>query len=410
MNNRFSSSNIASMRTEHNHSRLLRHLTLPHTAVLLGVLLSFLAWIIPPLNSAGKGFVAASPSTFEFLATVAAYLFASGAAAVGYLFGRSMSSGLPRPSKIPSMDLENNTVWTASIITASIGVAITLLTIVRVLGFGGCVDAVMSTNANALKYALYENYSIGLLSLRYIAILSAAIAIFRYLAFKEVSLRSVISIGLLLSVALISSRLSLIWALVIGGMTYLCFPSDRPTRAISQREIIGWSCVFLLLLAALTVSRTYGYYESQGADSFVSSVGSEFQRYLAAPFQGSIEAVNTPQFATRLGDVGGIDSGLTTNSALMEFAILFGRWNVLALAISLFISGSLCGILKRWSGTYLILAFGVLQGCNLEIWRLSMFQRGVTITLMVFLLVVPVTLSFIVFPTIRIPRFRIKLH
>jgi hypothetical protein len=142
----------------------------------------------------------------------------------------------------------------------------------------------------------------------------------------------------------------------------------------------------------------------------VAAIGSEFQRYLAAPFQGSVEAVNYPERRSRLNEAAGIDVELSTNSALLEIAADVGKWNVVVLGILLFASGMACGALQHYRSTYLIAMLGVLQSCHLEIWRILMYPTGLTLSLLFTAFVIPVMLSCVTFPAIKLPSFKIRLH
>src|SRR6056297_3332689 len=157
--------------------RLLRHLALPPGGILLGAALSALAWALPPLSSAGKGFVASSPTPGELCRTIAAYAVIALIAGIGYVLGNVLSRRLPTLAEHRASDLRNTEVWTALIFLSSVGVLIAGMIVLRAMGISACVRTLMTFNANAFKFALYENYSAGLLSLRYLSILAAAIAI-----------------------------------------------------------------------------------------------------------------------------------------------------------------------------------------------------------------------------------------
>ena len=389
--------------------RLLRLLTTPHIGILLGAMLSCIAWALPAASEAGKGFVARPASSAELIWTITAYLGIAAASAGGFYWGLSLSKQLPEFSSRHGARLRQTGVWTCWILLSLVGVACSLVKVAGALGISGCIRTVATFNANGLKAALYTDYSMGILSLRYIVILAAGIAIFRYLAFREVSLRTIASLGLLMIVAVMSSRLSLIWAIVIGVTTYVLGQGDFTKRKIPAREVLTFVGVFIVLVGALTISRTYGYYRDRGAETFTAAIGTEFQRYLAAPFQGSIDAVNYPDRRARLQQIAGIDEGLTTNSAFLEMAVMMGKWNVLSLGAVLFWSGLVCGVLHRFRSSYFIVLFGVLQSCHLEIWRIVMFPKGITFTLVFASIVVPLFFSAFTLPAIRIPKVSIRL-
>ena len=388
--------------------RFLGWLALPHVAILIGASLSLVAWLLPTFGGAGKGFVASQSEFHEVIWAIVAYLGIATAAAAGYYIGIPMGRRLPTGSAERSTNLASTSIWTVFILLGAIGVAFATLKVIDGIGFWGCITAIASFRANAMKAVLYSDYSFGMLSLRYIAILAGGIAIYRYLAYREVSAKTLASFALLMVVAVMSSRLSIIWALVIGGTTYVVAPIEQGKRHIKFVEVLSWSVVFLVLVGALTISRTFGFYQKRGAETFVAAVGTEFQRYLAAPFQGSIEAVNYADRRSRLTRAAGIDVELTTNSAFLDLAASVGSWNVAALAAILFSSGLACGILMQFRSTYFIVLLGVLQSCHLEIWRIMMFPKGITITLVLAALLFPLVLSFVSFPAIRLPVIRIR--
>ena len=390
--------------------RYLRLLTLPHVGILLGVAISFIAWALPPISQAGKGFVGSGTSSREVALTIAAYLGVAAASALGYYFGRPLGRRFPKVNPDSGAGLSATGVWTAWILLAAMGVGAAMLKVIGAIGIGGCIQCISTFNANGLKNVLYTDYSVGVLTLRYVAILAAGVAVYRYLAFREVSARSGISFALLMVVAVMSSRLSVIWAIVIGATAYVLSSGDRPKRKITMIEVLGGGLVFVVLVGALTVSRTFGYYEKKGANTFVAAVGAECQRYLAAPFQGSIEAVNYPHFKSRLNDSAGIDEELTTNSAFLQLARSVGKWNVVVLAAILFVSGLACGVLHSSSGTYLLAVMGILQCCHFEIWRILMFPTGITISLLATAITIPLFFGLFALPTLRLPAFKLRIQ
>lgn len=390
-------------------SRIFSALALPHVAIAFGVSLSFIAWCCPPLSEVGKGFISGKVTLAELAWTIGTYILITCVSAAGYYLGLPVGRFFQRPAQESLLSLSCSRIWTVWIVIAAVGVFSTGIKILSSMGVSGFIQTIVTFNANAYKQELYNDYSIGPLSLRYVAILSGAVAIFRYLTFREVSTRTVISMGLLLSVALISSRLSVLWAIIIGVVSYLATPASMSTNRIKPKEILIGSLLVLITISALTISRTYMFYRERGAESMFAAVGSEFQRYLAAPFQGSIVAVNNPYQGADLNRFSGIDTSLTTNSTLLELAVLIGRWNVVALAAMLFVSSFFCGIIKRASTSYLVVLLGLIQCCHFEIWRLSMFQRGITLTLLITVIAVVMFYGAFRMPAIRLPQLRIRI-
>jgi hypothetical protein len=389
--------------------RLVRLAALPYFVIAFGLTLSFIAWLLPPFSSAGKGFVGAKTTGIELSYTFGVYATAIVASAIGYHLGSPLGRKFAGNLQSDQISMRNDRNWTIYILIAVLGVGASLYKIISSMGIRGGLRTLASFNANAFKEILYDDYSAGVLSLRYVAILAAAVAVFRLLAFRECSIRSLASFACLGSVALISSRLSIVWSIGCGTMAYLIAGDRKGMRSITRIEAIAGIVIFIAALGALTVSRTYGYYQEHGAESFAEAIASEFQRYLAAPFHGSILSANYPEYGMTLNQHGGIDTGLTTNSALMELATSVGRWNSLALVLILTVSGFACGLIRQYSDTYLALLYGILQACHLEIWRLLMFQRGITLALIACIVVTFLCVRQISLPVIRPPMIRIRL-
>ena len=389
--------------------RILLWLACPPVSIALGVGLSMIAWSLPAASSAGKGFVAQSPPMMDLIRTVGAYGFILAAAACGYRIGCGVGRrfrGVPIGHRL---DLTHTTIWNAILCLAVIGVTATTLKIVTSMGVTAAIREVMTFNANAFKFAIYEGYSRGLLTMRYFAIPAAAIAIFRYLTFGHRDGRTYLSFVLLAVMAIVSSRLSIIAATTGGGLAYLWYPIDRPRRTITMRTWAIWLALFVVSLGALTISRTYGFYRRRGADNVVSAVASEFQRYLAAPFQGGIEAVNHGGLGSRLSDFAGIERTLSTNSSLMYYAIAFGSMGVWALTLTVAISSLACGILRQYANTYYVFAAGTLTLCHLEIWRMPLYMTGLIATLLFGTTILPAVVASFRWPTLRLPMIRLRI-
>lgn len=400
--------------TDDRPAALLRWAVQPAVAVGGLATLSFVAWLLPAASAAGKGFQAAPPTVGEWAWTVAAYVVLSAGAGLGFWIGRLGASRFSIPSG-GRLSLKRTEVWDGLSWLAAIGVAAAVIKIVSVLGIGGCLRSLGRFTANDFKEVLYDGYSMGPLSLRYVAVLSAAVAIFRWLAFREWRGRTWISLGLVLITALISSRLSIVAAVTIGVSMYVWYPEGMGRRPIGGGSWVAGGLFALLVLGGLTLSRTYTFYQSQGTESPIVAVASEVQRYLAAPFHGSIVAVNNPQRGGGMLSGAGIDGGLTTNSSLWIYAARYDDRGVPLLVAVVFLFGIVCGSLRRFGETYLVIGGAAVQVCHIELWRLPLYHSGFFYTLIGVAIFVPLVVAKIRLPAVRLvkvsmPVVRVRLN
>ncbi|MFZ5807153.1 MAG: hypothetical protein ACOY3I_08115 [Verrucomicrobiota bacterium] len=368
----------------------------PYGIVIITVLLSFLAWVTPDFGFFIKGFeaIALTPKAILYFITwYSLILFFSW---LGFLLGKRYYLKTSFFKHLASLD--DGFIYLAFSIFGSIGGLYALYYIWQNIGWTGIIHAISTSQANILKIALYENYSIGIFSLRYLTILSGGLAIYRMLSKISFHILDFFNLFLLLLISGIASRLSFVAACIIGvGLWIINDP--RETIKIPISKSILAILVLFILFSAYNSARNAGFYsEKRGIDSFYVAGASEILSYLGTPFQGSLTAGEHFNSLNRGGDIfvlGDIDDRLTTNSAFAELTKDYGYYSFFIIAVASFCSASMMGFLRYQLDTYLALIYFVLLYCFSELWRIFMFNKGIVITLLIFSLVLPVGMGFL---------------
>ena len=375
------------MRTAVN--TILRFSVKPYGIVVITVMLSFLAWLIPELHIIDKGFEQSQKLlslggltvlVWYSLIVICAWLFFRlGRASEGLLGSRDRSAGLDDYGAYCFLSAVGfvGFVYVASFMISS-------------LGFESMFMAVVSGEANTLHRKLYEDYSIGLFSLRYVVILSGGLAIYRIISRTSRSILDIANILMLLALAVIASRLSVVFALLIGLGLWIV---NCPRIKVKFGRLLLLSVAVFVLFSLYNYSRNIGYYTAQGIDNFFAAGISEIVRYLASPFQGGLAAGNhLDRIITdpaRAYLYTGIDLRLSTNSALLGLIGTHGYLFIPVMLLTLMVSAFLMGMAYCRRGKYSMLVYFVLLYCYAELWRIYMFRSGIVITLLAFSLLAP---------------------
>jgi hypothetical protein len=389
-------------------ARVRRRFTLetsvrPHTLLLVGVGLSFLAWVVPwgaAIPAGLRGFAHAKPWTLHgTLFLLGWYAFFFLVALAGFQLGR----------RIPVLRRAERVPWESYYVFLTVlsfaGTAFSYAYIV-VRSPHSLSDAFLHHQFNALRYAL--PYSAGLQTLRYAASLAGAIAIFE-LGRRRFRLVHVLNVVLLLLAAALASRVSLIIAaIVVAGLAarHLHTVHVR-ARLIVAVLLLGLVTLFLAL-SLLNYSRNADFYRSHGVhDPLVMNV-EEMVRYLGIPFQASVAVSNhatkwpaapasavsgmrvfllptyvskhVPESVARGEDryykIVSIPVSQTTNSVL---AISYGVFGALAFAVlgfAVLVAGVVAGHASRYR-SYIFLASFVVAYCLSEWWRTWVLNQGI---------------------------------
>lgn len=389
-------------------ARMRRHLTLetavrPHTLLLVGVGLSFLAWAIPwggALPASVRGFSHPEPWTLRGM------LFLLGWYAFFFVMGLG---GFHLGTKIPVLQRAERVPWESYYV---------FLTLVGLVGTAYSYAYVSAKSPHAISAAFLHHdfnavrdtlpYSSGPQTLRYATSLSGAIALFD-LGRLRFRFFHVLNVLLLLLSAAIASRISLIIAaVVVAGLAARHFHSTRVrARTVWGAVLLGVVTLFLAL-SLLNYSRNASFYRLYNIrDPLVMNVA-ETVRYLGIPFQASVGVSNNlskwpavpstvrpgirayilPTYgssglprtvnraALRYRSLVLIPASQTTNSVLAGMWGVFGILAFPVLGVVTFVAAVIAGHASRYR-SYVFLAAFVVAYCFSEWWRIYMFNQGI---------------------------------
>lgn len=364
----------------------------PYGVVVVTALLSFGAWLFPSFDYFVKGFSDREPISYIALGfLVSWYGLILMFAYIGY--------HLPIAKKIkiggsPIYSLDNDKLYLLYTIIATLGVGYAYYLIVSNLGIIGVLVAIATNSANDLKGALYENYSAGLPSLRYLSIITCGLAFYK--TFKRgLGAMEAYNITLLIITALISSRLAFISASMIG---FTLIVSHGGLKKIDFKKIIKYCTLFFGVIIIMTYVRTYGTYSREGIENPIAAAFSEIITYLGAPFQvflglgNNIHRVMSGESYFNYIDV---LRTLTTNSALQDLIFQFGYWSYPLMCVTAFAFALAMKIALKNKDSFIFIFFPVSLYAFAEIWRIYLFQTGLFHTLVIFSFVFPLAMNIV---------------
>jgi hypothetical protein len=353
----------------------------PYVILLLTNMVSFFAWWFPSFDILRKGFEVSRP-IFSFgsiayftslaLIVVASYLtYASS----GYFFPAMT------PSEIKNQSMVSNKIYLVSILIAGVGLLAAIMSVLAKASFMQLFVFISSGQANEIKYLLYEDYSVGLASLRYCVIISSAFLLYRRLCSVKMFYLDMAAVILLLTSSLMSSRLTFI-ASIVGGL-YLYFFFKKRVKINIAKLLLLFVLVFSLL-SLLNWSRNSGYYENREL-SFVGGGISEIITYLGSPVQGAMTAF---EFADRISELdvfyrlSTIELNLNTNSSFHIYISKYGYVGVLWLIMAIGFISFAIGMVERYEcGRFVYINIPLIYSLA-EFWRLPIFSEGIVITLL----------------------------
>lgn len=389
-------------------ARVSRHATLetavrPHTLLLVGATLSFVAWAVPSgdaMSASLRGFAQQEPWTLHgalFLLGWYAFFFA--VAIGGFAVGR----------RIPVFQRAERVPWDSYYV---------FLSLVALAGTGYAYAYVFAKSPHTMSEAFLHHqfnavrlvlpYSSGPQTLRYAACLSGAIAIFE-LARRRFRVIHVVNVLVLLLAAAIASRASLIIAaIVVAGLA----ARHLHTGHLRARKVVGGALLGLvalfLVLSLLNYSRNADFYRSYNVrDPLVMNLD-EVIRYVGIPFQAAVAVSNhvttwpaapasaapgvrvfllptyisksTPASVSRgesrYEKVAPIPVSQTTNSVLAMAYGVFGALAFAVLGFAVLVAGVIAGHASRYR-SYVFLAGLVIAYCMAEWWRTYVLNQGI---------------------------------
>lgn len=339
---------------------------------------SILAWLFPDFGYLRKGFKEQIDIlSFDMLAYIAIMFVFCCFLWLGY----NLFSARANVNTTSNDDgIISDRVYFISIMISFLGLVATYLAIAKTISFGQILSVFSEGKANSLKEALYENYSFGIVSLRYCAILSGSFAIYRRLIKKKKLVLDVCAIGILLLAAMISSRLILV-AAIFGSLYLLVY--DKKVLKLNLFKAVAGVVFGFLVLSLLNWSRNSNYYELQGM-GFFSAGFSEILAYVGTPVQGALFAIGNPLAAadlTKFYALSTIETALSTNSALLDVIRLMGLPGIAFAAVTLFGAGLYISIFEKIKqGKYVFFNIPIFYSIA-EFWRIFIFYQGLILTL-----------------------------
>jgi hypothetical protein len=354
------------------------------------VALSLLAWSIPQVPGLLRGFT--KPELVDGLSFSILFIWYGSiyaTARVGFLIGRSTE---PRYAAPPAM--RENLTYKVFVAIAVVGTLAAYLVIYRSGALGLYISAPSNLSANILKEALYNDYSIGVLSFRYVSVIAASLALTRFFKGHPLNVLDVVSLMTLLAAAFITGRILVTWTVILtAGLITGPFTQAKKRRPV--KALIPWAAAALLVLWGLNYSRNGLYYQTEGAN-FLTGGLSEAVTYLGTPMQVSIGVANQwGQSRITSDDKDKVDHepSLTTNSAFSELyseigALAFGAINLQAFAFSL-----LAGWASKQRSIYVYMVYPLVSYGFAEIWRADLLRTGMFICLTAIAMVVPIGLA-----------------
>ena len=355
---------------------------------------SLAAWLFPSFGVLRKGFE--SPSRIDFTSFVVLaswYFLIFMSFTIGEKLGRL---NVFRRTVVPgrALSLNSNLLYYSFSFLSAIGIATTLVRIFQLLSLQQAMIFVVLGQANQFKDALYEDYSVGIVSLRYLVLFSASIALYRIIRWKSfgpLNLLNVLMLGI--TALLLGSRLIFIATLL---MVVFLLGYGKRSIQFSVSKLIIFAAIIFLILSALNFSRNASYYERNNLSFGLAGV-SEILAYLGSPFQAAIGSAPVIDQLVAGGDQtyrNYVDEEevLNTNSAFVHLHEQMGyiSWVYIA-AICLFM-GFVFEVLASFGKTILLLPCGVILYGSAELWRLDLFHQGIFIVWLVIGIGLPVSL------------------
>jgi hypothetical protein len=355
----------------------VRKFTKPSTIAMVAVLMSFCAWLFPDFGFLRKGFETSEALDITSVLVLSCWY---GLIFLSFFIGQRFGTTFMRPSplRMPALAVDSGIIYYSFTFLSALGTVYTLAKIFSTLSLQQAIIYIGLHEANALKFALYEDYSIGFVSLRYLVVYSGSIALYRIIVFKQWRVTHVFNLLLLLSVVLISSRLIFVATIMIS---VLIVGFDRKSISINFAKSIVVLGTIFTALSVFNYSRNANFYESSNL-SFAGGGLSEIITYLGSPFQ---VAIGSSKITDKITVEGGdsyrnyvdIAESLNTNSAFIELHEEMGYFCWIYIACICGVMGFVFSWLSSLGKTGFLLPCGAILYGSAELWRVDLFQAGI---------------------------------
>ena len=292
----------------------------------------------------------------------------------------------PRGCRLNSrlLNLDSNAIYLGFTLIGALGLGAMVTSILQNMTLARAIVFVSLGQANVLKDSIYEDYHIGIVSLRYVVLYPASVALYRMIRLKKYSLLNIFNVFMLALSSFLSFRLILIAAVVT---TSLLVTFDKKSVSLSVAKIALIAGGLFLVLSVLNLSRNAGYYKRNQL-SFAAAGLSEIVAYLGTPFQTAVGAVNVTDELAAQGPGNPIrgtepyrsyvDVGINynTNSAFVALHQQMGYWCWPYVIVLCGFMGAVFTSLASLGKTYFLLPCGAILYASSELWRLDLFQQG----------------------------------
>jgi len=372
----------------------LKKLLTPHYIILLTVLVSLSAWLLP-FDNMRRGFLQKENLTVQaicFLLLWYGLIFVCGK--VGFAVGRKIK-------RAETLDtIPDGTFYKIITALSLFGVLYVCITIVTTDPL--FLQYILAFQANLLKNSLYDNYETGIHSLRYLSILGGAMALYYIVAEKSFKFIHLLNLVSLLVTSFLSSRLSIMLAcLIFVGIMV------RRGRRISVRTIAVFAILLFALLTVFNFYRNANYYKFfyNMTNPILMNI-SEMVTYLGSPFQVSVGVANHADEFRYNGNVEGriaekvfptyvqsdedeavghadayrafvdVEASLTTNSAFTSYYSGMGNYAFIVIAVISFLYAAIAGHISQYRSFLFVIQYVVLY-CFAEVWRTDLFTAGI---------------------------------
>jgi len=368
----------------------------PSTLSLVTVLMSFAAWSFPTFDGEiDKGFH--HPEKLDLTSFVILscwYLLIFVSLTLGQKVGglRLLKNGEVRND---TLSLESNTVYYCLTLLSTVGISTMLVMIFRYLSLQEAFLAISLGETNALKNSIYDNgdYSIGLVSLRYLILYPSSLALYRIIRLKSYSLINIFNVFMLVLFIFLSSRLMFIAAFMT---TAFLLTFGKPSIKVSIPKLVISIGLVFFFLSILNVSRNADFYGQQHKSFAVAGL-SEILRYLGSPFQAAIGSASiTDRLAAGDSYRNHVDimEELNTNSAFVLLYEQMGNFCWGYIALICFFMGFVFEKLLSLGKTIFLLPCGAILYGTAELWRLDLYHQGTFIVWFIFGIGIPFLVIF----------------
>jgi hypothetical protein len=349
----------------------------PSNISMLAVGMSFAAWVFPSFGVLRKGFDVAEPlDPTSILVLLAWYLLIFFSFVLGQRFSTTFL-GKIRPNS-NAVSIESRPLYYVFTLLAVIGMFTLIAKILSSFSISELLVVIALRQVNAIRTAPYENYSVGIISLRYLIIYSASLAIYKVIKHRKFNPVHIFNIILFILSIPVLSRLILVATVVTTGLLLVSGKKSFKIKFMKLGVFIG---VGFLVLSALNYSRNATFYEGRHL-SFGEAGFSEIISYLGSPFQVAVgtskimdTVVSSPDDTYR--SYIDIEPALNTNSAFMALHEQMGYFAWPYICCLCFCMGLFFSWLFSFGKTIFLLPCGAILYASAELWRLDLFQQGI---------------------------------